>query len=57
MHLIAERKRAVVVRLIARVDALSGFLASDDGENLVAAYKRASNIVAMPPITPRSSFV
>ncbi|MFT5486557.1 MAG: glycyl-tRNA synthetase beta chain [Paracoccaceae bacterium] len=36
-----------LVRLIARVDALSGFLASDDGENLVAAYKRASNIVAI----------
>lgn len=36
-----------LVRLIARVDALSGFLATDDGENLVAAYKRASNIVAI----------
>jgi len=36
-----------LVRLIARVDALSGFLASDDGENLVAAFKRASNIVAI----------
>jgi glycyl-tRNA synthetase beta chain len=35
------------VRLIARVDALTGFLASDDGENLVAAFKRASNIVAI----------
>ena len=36
-----------LVRLIARVNALSGFLASDDGENLVAAFKRASNIVAI----------
>ncbi|MEE2997851.1 MAG: glycine--tRNA ligase subunit beta [Pseudomonadota bacterium] len=36
-----------LVRLIARVDALSGFLATDDGENLLAAYKRASNIVAI----------
>jgi len=36
-----------LVRLIARVDALSGFLDSDDGENLVAAFKRASNIVAI----------
>ena len=36
-----------LVRLIARVDALTGFLASDDGENLVAAFKRASNIVAI----------
>lgn len=36
-----------LVRLIARVDALTGFLATDDGANLVAAYKRASNIVAI----------
>ena len=36
-----------LVRLLARVDALSGFLATDDGENLLAAYKRASNIVAI----------
>ena len=36
-----------LVRLLARVDALSDFLATDDGENLLAAYKRASNIVAI----------
>ncbi len=36
-----------LVRLLARVHALSGFLATDDGENLLAAYKRASNIVAI----------
>jgi glycyl-tRNA synthetase beta chain len=36
-----------LVRLKARVDALSGFLATDDGENLLSAYKRASNIVAI----------
>lgn len=33
------------VRLLARVDALSGFLATDDGANLLAAAKRASNIL------------
>ncbi|MFV3129231.1 glycine--tRNA ligase subunit beta [Niveispirillum sp. KHB5.9] len=33
------------VRLLARVDALSGFLATDDGTNLLAASKRASNIL------------
>lgn len=45
-----------LVRLIARVDALSGFLASDDGENLVAAFKRASNIVAIEEKKDGSSF-
>jgi glycyl-tRNA synthetase beta chain len=32
-------------RLLARVDALAAFLASDDGANLLTAYKRAANIV------------
>lgn len=34
-----------LVRLMARVDALTTFLASDDGANLLTAYKRAANIV------------
>jgi len=34
-----------LVRLLARVDALSEFLATDDGENLLTAYRRAANIV------------
>ncbi len=34
-----------LVRLLARVDALSGFLGSEDGANLLAAYRRAANIV------------
>jgi glycyl-tRNA synthetase beta chain len=34
-----------LVRLMARVDALSDFLASDDGENLLIAYRRAANIL------------
>ena len=36
-----------LVRLLARVVALEGFLASDDGESLLVAYKRAANIVAI----------
>jgi len=32
-------------QLVARVEALSGFLATDDGANLLAGYKRASNIL------------
>ena len=34
-----------LVRLLARVDALKLFLESEDGANLLTAYKRASNIV------------
>ncbi|HEX2117221.1 MAG TPA: glycine--tRNA ligase subunit beta [Alphaproteobacteria bacterium] len=36
-----------LVRLLARVDALGEFLKSDDGANLLIAYRRASNIVAI----------
>ncbi len=34
-----------LVRLLARVEALGGFLGSDDGANLLVAYRRAANIV------------
>lgn len=34
-----------LVRLLARVEALRAFLATDDGANLLAALRRASNIV------------
>ncbi len=34
-----------LVRLLARVDALGAFLKSEDGGNLLVAYKRAANIV------------
>ncbi|MBF0251272.1 MAG: glycine--tRNA ligase subunit beta [Alphaproteobacteria bacterium] len=34
-----------LVRLLARVDALGAFLKSDDGANLLAAHKRAANIL------------
>ena len=34
-----------LVRLLARVEALKGFLASDDGANLLVAYRRAANIL------------
>jgi glycyl-tRNA synthetase beta chain len=36
-----------LVRLMARVDALTSFISSDDGANLLAAYKRAANILAI----------
>lgn len=34
-----------LVRILARTEAVSGFLATDDGANLLAAYKRAANIL------------
>ncbi|WP_029014852.1 glycine--tRNA ligase subunit beta [Niveispirillum irakense] len=34
-----------LVRLLARVDALAAFVATEDGANLLAAAKRASNIL------------
>ncbi|MDO8608710.1 MAG: glycine--tRNA ligase subunit beta [Phaeospirillum sp.] len=34
-----------LVRLLARVEALGAFLASDDGANLLVAHRRAANIV------------
>ena len=34
-----------LVRLLARVAALGGFLATDDGANLLVAYRRAANIL------------
>jgi glycyl-tRNA synthetase beta chain len=36
-----------LVRLLVRVDALAGFLDSEDGANLLVAYRRAANIVAI----------
>jgi glycyl-tRNA synthetase beta chain len=36
-----------LVRLLARVEALGEFLKTDDGANLLIAYRRASNIVAI----------
>ncbi len=34
-----------LIRVVRRVEALDGFLATDDGANLLAGYKRASNIL------------
>ncbi|MBO6947233.1 MAG: glycine--tRNA ligase subunit beta [Rhodospirillales bacterium] len=34
-----------LVRLIKRVEALQSFLATEDGDNLLTAYKRAANIL------------
>jgi hypothetical protein len=36
-----------LVRLLARVDALGKFLGTEDGANLLIAYRRAANIVAI----------
>jgi glycyl-tRNA synthetase beta chain len=36
-----------LIRLLARADALRAFLDTDDGSNLLIAYRRASNIVSI----------
>ena len=41
----AEGGEDDLVRLLARVDALAALLGSDDGENLLTAYRRAANIL------------
>ena len=41
----SQRGNDDLVRLIKRVEALQGFLASEDGGNLLTAYKRAANIL------------
>ncbi len=47
-----------LVRLLARVHALQAFVATEDGTNLLAGYKRAANILkkeaapAAKPVTP-----
>jgi glycyl-tRNA synthetase beta chain len=45
-----------LIRLVARMRALGTFLASDDGANLVIAYKRASNIVRAEEKKDKVSF-
>ena len=41
-----------LVRLLARVHALQAFIATEDGANLLAAYKRAANILKKEAYTP-----
>jgi len=45
-----------LVRLLARVEALQDFLESEDGENLLTAYKRAENIVRIEEKRDKSSY-
>ena len=46
-----------LVRLVARVEALQGFLKSDDGANLLAGYKRAVNILKLEEKKDRKTFI
>ncbi len=40
-----EQRKDEILGNLARVKALQGFMASDDGANLLAGYKRAANIL------------
>ncbi|WP_044561059.1 glycine--tRNA ligase subunit beta [Azospirillum sp. B4] len=42
---LAGRAEGDLVRLLARVEALAGFVSTDDGANLLAAFRRAANIL------------
>ena len=41
-----------LVRLLARVKALQGFVGTDEGANLLAGYKRAANILKQADVAP-----
>jgi glycyl-tRNA synthetase beta chain len=43
----SDRAEDDLVRLLARVDALRDFIASEDGLSLLVAYRRAANIVTI----------
>jgi len=45
-----------LVRLMARVDSLAGFLGSEDGGHLLTAYKRAANILRIEEKKDGASF-
>jgi len=45
-----------LVRLLARVDALGAFLKTEDGANLLVAYRRASNIVTIEQKNDKISY-
>ena len=45
-----------LVRLVARAEALQSFLQTKDGENLLAAYRRATNIVTIEEKKDRRSY-
>ncbi|MDX2222107.1 MAG: glycine--tRNA ligase subunit beta, partial [Rhodospirillaceae bacterium] len=45
-----------LVRLIARVEALAAFLGSDDGANLLVAYRRAANILRIEEKKDKASY-
>lgn len=45
-----------LVLLLSKVDALSHFISTDDGENLLAGYKRASNILRIEEKKDKTSY-
>src|SRR5690606_7291022 len=45
-----------LVRLLARVEALQRFLDTDDGANLLVAYRRAANIVRIEAKKDKRSY-
>lgn len=52
----ADGREDDLVRLLARVEALRDFLNTDDGANLLTAYRRASNIVRIEETKDGTSY-
>lgn len=50
------RREDDIVRLLARVKALQAFLETDDGANLLIAYRRAANIVRIEEKKAKESY-
>lgn len=46
-----------LVRIVARAKALQDFLATDDGKNLLAGYKRAANILSIESKKDKQNYV
>ena len=51
-----EAKDDDLVLIVKRVEALGEFLATEDGKNLLAGYKRAANILAIEEKKDRKSY-
>ncbi len=56
MRVLAAKTDDDLVRLMKRVDALTDMLGTEDGKNLLAAFKRAANIVTKEETKTNESF-
>ncbi|MEM8919473.1 MAG: glycine--tRNA ligase subunit beta [Pseudomonadota bacterium] len=55
--IVSSGRRDDLVLILARVNALQAFVETEDGTNLLAGYKRASNILKKEDVTPAQAGV